>query len=206
MKFSKTMLVLMLLVIVLIAAAALVKTDAVSMVQPFAFITLPGTAGQIGVGDTVQHVFTLTNRATVNLPEKNTDDGKVTSLFMSYRVTDPTGTDKKTYVSPEITAPMIPGATITLPAEYYVSETAIKGKYGIVAILFKVEQTYDVVSRSWSQAAPVIIDGPEQNTALAVSFIANTPNDPGPLTNLAAALSGLFNGIFNFIKGLFGWA
>lgn len=158
-------------------------------------------------GDTFEHVFTLTNRENVTLPDLDASDGTVVHLYVSTRMLDQAGNvvqGHETVREITETDALTPGSTTTEPISFDIAESTPSGEYAVSAIMFKVTQTWDRATNTWSSDDGVIIDGPEQNSNLAIKFSVETPTPP-PTVDPTTFIANLFAAIWNFIKSLFGW-
>jgi hypothetical protein len=156
----------------------------------------PGTivsSGQTAVpGDTFQHTFTLTNTKGVVLPDTYYQDKDRTWLYYGYAVFDPSGNIVGKSIT-EITDPLDPLATVTLPMSYDITDATVSGKYVVIATLMSVTSTYG--SGQWTESQPEVID--KQATSFQVQGI--TP-PPAPSFDIGQ----LFAGIKNWFCSTFG--
>lgn len=232
-KQHKPWLYLLLVIVGVVLIGYLMYTPANIMGIPFfsqAYAVIgPGQTAY--AGDTFQHTFTLINRDTQALPKAMYDsdgDGvldKQIKLYKGYRLVNPNnevafGCDIGGRLSDceyveEITTLMNPGTTTTTSVKFVVTPSTpssgcvIGGipygdcPYGVSAMLFKVEQSWNRATNTWTET-PTIIDSVSQNAELAKKFFVVTqtePEDPTMETILGWFL-GLFLQVWNTIKNL----
>jgi len=183
------------------------KQNIIGSVQPLAIID----TGQIAyVGDTFVHVFTLTNKDTVTLPELDTADGVITRLYAGVRVTNNAGGIANETIT-EIITPVTASGTLPATAALYVTTStpscAPPAQCGASAILFKVVQTWDRGTNTWNTGSPTSIDDASKTSALAVKFSVQTPTAPVAPSGatLTTWFSNLFASLWAAIKSLLGW-
>lgn len=151
-------------------------------------------------GDTFTHSFSLVQTDNKTLPDLNYADGSVTRLYKSYRFTDPVGTkildaydelNSTTYTS---------GSVISYPVSFGVTSATPSGDYAVVAILFKVPQTWSTSTNTWTEGSAVLLD------KQGVTFKVSTPTPPpAPSTSgILAFITTTFNNLLCYIKTLFG--
>lgn len=162
----------------------------------------------------------------MTLPDLDDSDGTVVRVYKSYRMSDQAGNkvqgcDMWTTQSDCINhgcgwfatesacsayefltdSELVASGTTPLSINLPVQTTTPSGWYSTSAILFKVEQTWDRTTNTWSMSDPVILD------KQAVKFEVQTPTPP-PRPGVSAImnwLGNLFASIVQWIRGLFGW-
>lgn len=172
------------------------QSNPIGSVMPFA---IKHVGEIVYAGDTFEHTFTLTN-GIIPLPDLDEDDGEVTRLYRAYRMLDQAG-NKVQEGYDEIVDPISAGGSISYVISLPVEDTTPSGNYASSAILFKVTQSFNEATNTWSTGLPSIID------KQAIGFTVQTKT-PVPTPDVSAVwtwLSNLFSSIFSWIKSLLGW-
>ena len=204
MKLGKWSGILVIVFLLIAVSAIAYKQNLLGSVQPLAIVS----SGQIAyAGDTFEYTFTLTNKDLVSLPELDTSDNVVTRLYKGWRITDPVGGIASEGVE-EISTAIAASGTTTVKATLVVLATTPSGKeYGASAILFKVSQTWDRTTNTWTTGSPTSIDDAGKTPGLAVKFSVQTMTPPPVPTigSIGQWFSNLFSSLWAAIKSLFGW-
>lgn len=232
MKWNKWLLLLAGIVLVIILAKS-AYTPANILGLPFFSKTFAVISpGQLAyAGDTFEHTFTLTLRDAMALPRDMYDsdfppDGVADTrilLYKGYRMNRyntlgtqeivTTGCDTPDgacdYVE-EITTPITSMGTDTISLVFTVTPSTPSSyeghPYGVSVMLFKVTQTWDRNTNTWTET-PTIIDSIDTDTSLGVTFDVSTQTPPPtPTTSgIMAWFNTLFASIWNALKALFQW-
>lgn len=155
------------------------------------------------VGDTLSYTFNLVNSAGVTLPDSDDTDGSITKLVKAYRITDPSGAVFEEQHE-EITSSLSAGGTTSLNPTMLVTEATYSSsstkKWGMVAVLFSVDQSWDRTTNTWSTGTPVILD------QQAVGFDVETPTPPpSEIPGLGSMLSNLWASLLTWLTNLLNW-
>ena len=160
------------------------------------------TYGQISYpGDTFQHSIILQQNDVLTLPDSDASDGIVIHLYKTYRMTDQAA-NKVQEGYEEITTNTPTGTSLTYPVSLPIATSTPSGSYSAVAVLFKITQTWDRTTNTWSTGTPVVID------KSGVTFQVQTPT-PAPTPSSSQILDWIasaFQSLICWVKGLFGQA
>lgn len=161
-------------------------------------LAVTGTGDISYVGDTFQHIFTLTN-TNGELPEMDEGDGVITRIYKTHRMYDQAGNMVQEGDFEEIIETMNPSDSTTYTIQLPISEGTPSGRYASTSILFSIQQSWDRDTNTWSLLDAVILD------KQGVTFEVQTPT-PAP-TPTPASLWGkilnLFQPLINWIISLF---